>query len=102
MVESDVIGTLPEDDRPICRTFAFYIAAAQLSPADQLEGLKGSEFGKQFLLSVIPYLKTQPSEAIIGALNAILIENDDQAAFRVLSSALYGDTQITPELEVLV
>ena len=89
----------PEADQRICRWIAFYTVAAQLTAEDQLKCLKGSSFGDTYSLSVIPSLKPQPTEAIVRALSEVLDGNDEEAAFRILSTALYGGTDISVVLE---
>ena len=99
IVETNVIETIPEADQRICRWIAFYTVAAQLTAEDQLKCLKGSSFGDTYSLSVIPSLKPQPTEAIVRALSEVLDGNDEEAAFRILSTALYGGTDISVVLE---
>ncbi|MGW7676635.1 hypothetical protein [Shewanella sp. S23-S33] len=102
MVESDAFETLPENDQAICKMFAFYYAAAQISADEQLKYMTGKIFGSNYLLKVIPSLKRQPTEAIVAALQKSLESNDKDAAYGALSAALYGNTQINSELEELI
>lgn len=99
IVETNAIETIPEADQRFCRWIAFYTVAAQLTAEEQLECLKGSAFGDVYSLSVIPSLKLQPTEAIIRALSEVLDRNDEDAAFRILSTALYGGTELSTALE---
>lgn len=99
IVETNAIETIPEADQRFCRWIAFYTVAAQLTAEEQLECLKGSAFGDTYSLSVIPSLKHQPTEAIVRALSEVLHGNDEEAAFRVLSTALYGGTEMSAALE---
>lgn len=99
IVETNTIETIPEADQRFCRWIAFYTVAAQLTAEEQLECLKGSAFGYTYSLSVIPSLKPQPTEAIVRALSEVLDENDEEAAFRILSTALYGGTEMSAAFE---
>nr|WP_319483752.1 hypothetical protein [uncultured Cohaesibacter sp.] len=99
MEETDAFATLPEQDQSICRKFAFYYAAGQISAGDQLECMTSKALGSDYLLSVIPSLKPQPSEEIASAVRNALQGNDEDAAYGALVAALYGQTQITGELE---
>ncbi|WP_237151857.1 hypothetical protein [Oryzibacter oryziterrae] len=99
IVETDVIETIPEQDRQVCRWLAYYTVAARLSAEEQLRCMKGDAFGDTYTLSVIPAMKDQPTENITDALNEVLARNDEKAAFRILSTALYGGTEISPSLE---
>lgn len=99
MEETDAFETLPEQDQSICRMFAFYYAAGQISAGEQLRCMTGKAHGSDYLLSVIPSLKPQPSEEIVSAMRGALQRNDEDAAYSALAAALYGQTQITAELE---
>lgn len=99
IVKTDPIQTIPADDQRVGRWLAFYIVAAQLTAEEQLECLKGSAFGDTYSLSVIPALKQQSAEDISRALVDVLAKNDEEAAFRILSTALYGKTKISPALQ---
>ncbi|MGV2130313.1 hypothetical protein ACQZ4Q_10910 [Agrobacterium vitis] len=99
ILETDAIETIPEGDQRVCRWIAFYTVAAQLTAEEQLKCLKGTAFGDTYSVSVIPALKHQPTESIIHALSEVLARNDEEAAFRVLSTALYGGTKISLTLE---
>lgn len=99
IVESDAVETIPAGDQRVCRWLAFYTVAAQLTAEEQLECLKGASFGETYSLSVIPALKRQPTASIVHALSETLARDDEKAAFRVLSTALYGGTKISPVLE---
>lgn len=99
MEETDAFATLPEQDQSICRKFAFYYVAGQISAGDQLECMTSKALGSDYLLSVIPSLKPQPSEEIASAVRNALQGNDEDAAYGALVAALYGQTQITGELE---
>lgn len=102
MVESDVPETLPEQDQTICRMFAFYYVAAQISAREQLRCMTGKDLGPDYLLAVIPSLKPQPTEEITAAVQSALQRNDEDAAFGALTAALYGQTRISHELEDLI
>jgi len=102
MEESDAFDTLPEQDQSICQMFTFYYAAGQISAGEQLRCMTGKEVGSNYLLSVIPSLKPQPTEEIEAAIRDALQRNDEDAAYGALAAALYGQTQITGELEELV
>lgn len=99
IVDTDAIETISAADQQVCRWIAFYTVAAQLTAEEQLECLKGTAFGDTYSLSVISALKHQPTEHIVRALNAVLVCNDEKAAFRVLSMALYGGTEVSSALE---
>lgn len=99
IVETDAIETIPEEDQRACRWIAFYAVAAQLTAEEQLKCLKGTAFGDTYSLSVVPALKHQPSASVARALSDVLAKNDEEAAFRILSMALYGGTEIPSALE---
>ena len=100
--DSNVIDSVPEGDRLICRMFAFYYAVEQLSAEEQLKCITGVAMGSDYLLSIIPSLKAQPTAEILTALQLASKENNETAAYGVLTAALYGGTQITSELEALI
>lgn len=97
--ESSDFDTLPDQDQWVCRAFAFYYAAGQISAGEQLRCMTGKAFGSDCLLSVIPSLKPQPSEEIESAIRDALQRGDEEAAYGALAAALYGQTPITGELE---
>lgn len=97
--ESDAIESIPLQDQEFCRWLAFYSIVAQLTAEEQLECLIGCAFGDVYSLSVIPALKHQTTEHITYALEQVLAKGDEKAAFRVLSTALYGGTEISNALE---
>lgn len=102
VMRSNVFETLPEHDQSICRMFAFYYSAGQISSGEQLRCLTGKDFGPDYLLSVIPSLKSQTPEDIIAVVRNAIIRNDENAANGALVAALYGHTQINSELEELI
>ncbi|WP_445398025.1 hypothetical protein [Zobellella sp. An-6] len=102
MVESYAFETLPEKEQSICRMFAFYYAAAQISAGEQLKCMTGKALGPDYLLQVIPSFKPQPTEKIVAAAQDALKKNDEDAAYGALAAALYGQTQINDELEELI
>lgn len=102
LVESDAFETLPENDQSICRMFAFYYSAGQISAGEQLRCMTGKAVGPEHLLSVIPSLKLQATEEIIAAVRGAIHRNDEDAAYGALVAALYGQTQISNELENLI
>lgn len=97
--ESSDFDTLPDQDQWVCRAFTFYYAAGQISAGEQLRCMTGKELGSDYLLSVIPSLKPQPTEQIVDAIRDALQRKDEDAAYGALAAALYGQTQITGELE---
>lgn len=97
--ERSDFDTLPDQDQWVCRAFGFYYAAGQISAAEQLRCITGKAFGSDYLLSVIPSLKPQPTDEIVSAIRDALQRNDEEAAYGALAAALYGQTQITGELE---
>lgn len=97
--ESSDFDTLPDQDRWVCRAFAFYYAAGQISAGEQLKCMTGKALGPDYLLSVIPSLKLQPTDEIVSTVRDALQKNDEDAAYGALAAALYGQTQITGELE---
>ncbi|WP_417272201.1 hypothetical protein [Celeribacter halophilus] len=99
MEETDAFETLPEQDQSICRMFAFYYAAGQISAGEQLRCMTGKALGPDYLLSVIPSLKPQTSEEIVSAIRDTLQRGDEDAVYGALAAALYGQTPITGELE---
>jgi hypothetical protein len=99
MEETDAFETLPEQDQAVCRMFAFYYAAGQISAEEQLRCMTGKAFGSGYLLSVIPSLKRQPTEEIVSAVRDALQRRDEDAAYGALAAALYGQTPINGELE---
>lgn len=99
IVESGAIETIPEQDQKLCRLVAFNLVAAQLTAEEQLECLKGTAFGTTYTFSVVPALKHQPTGCISRALSEVLAKDDEKAAFRVLSMATYGGTNISSTLE---
>jgi hypothetical protein len=102
VVLTDMIETLPEQDRDSLRMFLFNYVAGHLTPAEQLDCLTGKIFGPDFLLDVIPSLKPQKPEAIRFALQTALDLDDEEAAYGVLVAALHGDVAISAELESLI
>ncbi|MCG8690872.1 MAG: hypothetical protein MI806_06660 [Minwuiales bacterium] len=102
MVKSGAFETLPEQVQSICRMFAFYYAAGQISAGEQLRCMTDKDIGPDYLLSVIPSLKPQPTEEIVAAVRDALQRNDEDAAYGALTAALYGKTQISDELEDLI
>ena len=99
MEETVAFETLPEQDQSICRMFAFYYAAEQISAGEQLRCMTGKALGSDYLLSVIPSLKPQPTEEIVSAIRDALQRGDEDEAYGALAAALYGQTSITGELE---
>jgi len=97
--ESSDFDTLPDQDQWVCRAFAFYYAAGQISAGEQLRCMTGKALGPDYLLSVIPSLKLQTSEEIVSAIRDALQRGDEDAAYGALAAALYGQTPITGELE---
>lgn len=97
--ESSDFDTLPDQDQWVCRAFAFYYAAGQISAGEQLNCMTGKALGSDYLLAVIPSLKPQPSEEIVSAIRDALQRGDEGAAYGALAAALYGQTPITGELE---
>ncbi|QMV72448.1 hypothetical protein HS961_06135 [Comamonas piscis] len=102
VMNSNAFETLPENDRSICRMFAFYYSAGQISAGEQLRCMTGKDLGPDYLLSVIPSLKSQATEDIIAAVRGAINRNDEDAANGALVAALYGQTQINSELEDLI
>lgn len=97
--ESSDFDTLPDQDQWVCRAFAFYYAAGQISAGEQLRCMTGKALGSDYLLSVIPSLKPQLSEEIVSTIRDALQRGDEGAAYGALAAALYGQTPITGELE---
>jgi len=102
VVGSDAFETLPENDQSICRMFAFYYSAGQISTGEQLRCMTGKDLGPDYLLSVIPSLKPQATEEIIAAVRDAIHRNDEDTAYGALAAALYGQTKINSELEDLI
>ncbi|WP_334109077.1 hypothetical protein [Methylobacillus sp.] len=102
IVESNAFETLPKQDQLICRMFAFYYTAGQISASEQLRCMTDKNLGPDYLLSVIPSLKPQAAKEIIAAVWKALQRNDEDAAYGALLAALYGQTQINRELEELI
>lgn len=100
--ESDAFGALSEHDISVCRKFVFYYAAAQLSAGKQLECMTSKVLGPNYLLSVVPSLKHQPTAEIVSAVQAALQSDNEDAAYGALVAARYGHTQINNELEELI
>lgn len=98
----DIVEAVTERERDILRRFLFSYVAPLLTPPEQLDCMADSAFGITYLLSVIPSLKPQSSDAILRALRVALEANDDDAIHRTLAAARYGDTPATPELESLL
>ena len=97
--ESSDFDSLPDQDQWVCRAFAFYYAAGQISAGEQLRCMTGKALGSDYLLSVIPSLKPQSSEEIVSVIRDALLSGDEDAAYGALAAALYGQTPITGELE---
>lgn len=97
--ETDEFETLPEQDQSICRMFAYYYAAGQISAGEQLGCMTSRRLGSDYLLSVIPSLKPQLTDEIVSATRDAFQRNDEDAAYGALAAALYGQTKITGELE---
>uniref|UniRef100_UPI00192C6B7E hypothetical protein n=1 Tax=Delftia acidovorans TaxID=80866 RepID=UPI00192C6B7E len=102
VIGSNAFETLPKNDQSICRMFAFYYSAGQISADEQLRCMTGKDLGPNYLLSVIPSLKSQAAEDIIAAVREAINRRDENAAYGALVAALYGQTQINSELEELV
>ncbi|QYK04013.1 hypothetical protein [Shewanella zhangzhouensis] len=101
-MQSEVFETLPENDQSICRMLTFYYAAPQISAAEQLKCMTSKVFGSNYLLSVFPSLKPQPTQKIITAIKDALENNNEDAAYGAFTAALYGNTKINSELEKLI
>jgi hypothetical protein len=99
MEETDPFFTLPEQDQSICRMFAYYYAAGNISAGEQLRCMTSKSFGPEYLLSVIPSLKAQPPEEIVSAVRGALQTNNDDAMYGALAAACYGQTHISAEIE---
>ncbi|WP_454878572.1 hypothetical protein [Serratia inhibens] len=102
MEMSDAFDTLPKQDLSVCRKFAFYYAAAQISASKQLECMTSKTLGPNYLLSVIPSIKSQPTEEIVVAVQNAFKKNNEDAAYGALVAAFYGHTHINNELEELI
>ncbi|MBF8796409.1 hypothetical protein [Pseudomonas aeruginosa] len=98
----DIVETLEENEQNILRMFIFSYVAPHLTPPEQLNCMVDPAFGPDYLLDVIPSLHPQPTEAILKTLQTALDTNDENAAYGALASARYGDTPITPDLELLL
>lgn len=97
--KSSDFDTLPGQDQWVCRAFAFYYAAGQISADEQLRCMTEKAFGSDYLLSVIPSLKPQPAEEIVSTIRDALQRGDEDAAYGALAVALYGETPIIGQLE---
>ena len=97
--ESSDFDTLPDQDQWVCRAFAFYYAAGHISADEQLRCISGKALGPVLLHSVIPSLKPQSTDDIVSTIRVALQKDDEDAAYGALVAALYGQTQITVELE---
>lgn len=102
VARGDAFETLPEQDQSICRLFAFYYSAGQISAGEQLRCMTDKHFEADYLLSVIPSFKPQTTEEIISAVRDAIHQNDEDAAYGALVAALYGQTQVDNELEDLI
>jgi len=102
VTDTNMIETLSEREKNALKMYLFFYVAPHLTPSEQLDCLTGTVFGADYLLTVIPYLKPQPTEIIIYALHAALEANDEEATYGALVAARYGDTPITYELESLI
>lgn len=100
--EANTFDGVPEQDQWVCRAFSFYYAAGQVSSSEQLKCMTNKDFGIHYLLSVIPSLKPQPTEDIVASVRDALENNDEDSAYGSLAAALYGQTNITGELEELI
>ncbi|HBW7792587.1 TPA: hypothetical protein MFF89_001149 [Klebsiella pneumoniae] len=100
--ESDAFGILPEKDISVCRKFVFYYAAVHISAGKQLEYMTSKVPGPNYLLSVIPSLKHQPTAEIVSAVQEALRNDNEDEAYGALVAARYGNTQVNDELEELI
>lgn len=99
---SNMLETLAEREQNILQMVLFSYVAPHLRPEEQLACLTDSAFGSDYLFDVVSSLKPQPTEIILGALQAALDANDEEAAYCTLVAARYGGTPITSELEQLI
>ncbi|USV55892.1 hypothetical protein [Aeromonas encheleia] len=102
ILESDVFETLPEKEQSICRMFSLYYIAAQIPANEQLRCLTSKATGADYLLSIVPSLKPQPTEEIVTALQDALEKNNEDTAYLILAAARYGHTLINDELEEVI
>lgn len=102
IVKSNAFETLLEKEQSICRMFAFYYAASQISAETQLKCITGKAIGSDYLLQVIPSFKPQPTDKIVAAVQDALEKTDEDAAYGALAVALYGQTQVNNELAELI
>ncbi|WP_147375890.1 hypothetical protein [Noviherbaspirillum cavernae] len=102
VTDTDMVQTLSEQEQNVLRMFLFSYVVPHLTPAEQLDCMIDPAFGTDYLLEVIPSLKSQPTEAILDALQAALDAKNEGAAYGALAAARYGNTPITTELESLI
>ncbi|AZD07900.1 hypothetical protein C4K26_2497 [Pseudomonas chlororaphis] len=97
-----MIDTLIDREQEILRMFLFTYIVPELTSSEQLNCIVNPVFGTDYLFTIIPSLKPQPTEAILETLQTALDMNDEEAAYGALTAMQYGDTQITSELESLL
>lgn len=97
-----MVETLAERERSTLRYFIFNYAASHLTASEQLACMADPAFGHNYILDVIPSLKFQQTETIISTLQIALDEGDEEAAYCILSTAIYGGTNASPDLEPLL
>lgn len=102
VANTDMGEVLPEKEQNILRMFLFFYAAPNLTPLEQLQCMTNPAFGSDYLLDVIPCLKPQTVESIIKALQEALDDNNEDAVYGALAAARYGQTTVTPDLELLL
>ncbi|WP_231401742.1 hypothetical protein [Cupriavidus sp. WS] len=99
---TNMVETFSEREQDILPMFLFAYVAPKLTASEQIDCMVGSVFGADYLLDVIPSLKSQPTDAIIATLRGVLDMGNEEAAYGVLTAAFYGETPITLELESLL
>ena len=100
--DTDMVGTIKEQEQETMRMFLFYHSVYQMSASEQLNFLTNPSFGSSVLLKALYAIAPQPTGAILNCLKPALDANDKNAIYGSLIATRYGDTPITPELELLI
>lgn len=99
---SDMIESLAERERNVSRMLLFEYVSHQLCEEEQLACLADDAFGTDFILGSAASIKTQATENIVEALRVALNDENERAAYGILTSSLYGGTPVNPELASFV
>ncbi|WP_285412599.1 hypothetical protein [Pseudomonas sp. lyk4-40-TSB-59a] len=88
--KDDMVATLVEREQNAQRMFLLMYAAPELTALEQLDCMRNSAFGADYLLNIIPMLKPLPTDAIRNALQLSLDDGDEMQTYSVLAATRYG------------